>query len=264
MSAPAPFETLHAVHYLPILTTIIAAAFLVVLVRHHLRRRSGPHLVWWALGVFTYGLGTGLEGTITLFGNSAFLTKAWYVAGALLGGYPLAQGSVYLLMKRKTADVLTMITLPFLAFAAVLVFASPVIEANLLPHKPSGSILAWTWVRWLTPFINLYAVIFLIGGAIWSAVRYARQRIRRLDGAARGDGARALGNGLIAFGAILPGIGGGMAKAGVVEALYVGELIGLLFIWAGYRVCVQAGAPSARRVPEARAETAPRSLPAPG
>ena len=31
---------------------------------------------------------------VTLFGNSPALNKAWYIAGALLGGYPLAQGSV--------------------------------------------------------------------------------------------------------------------------------------------------------------------------
>ncbi|MEM9554362.1 MAG: hypothetical protein AAGC60_08895 [Acidobacteriota bacterium] len=237
------------VHYLPIATTVVAAVFLCVLVRHSLRRRSGPHLLWWALGVFTYGVGTGLESAITLVGNSVFLTKAWYVAGALLGGYPLAQGSVYLLMKRKIANLLTAITLPLVVIAAVFVFASPVLEANLLAHMPSGSILAWTWVRWLTPFINLYAVLFLVGGAIWSAIRYARQR-------GEGDGARALGNSLIAFGALLPGIGGSMAKAGMVEALYVGEFVGLLFIWAGYRVCVRAGAP-------ARAQPAPEATSSP-
>ena len=48
-----------------------------------------------------------------------------------------------------------------------------------------------------------------------------------------------MGNGLIAFGAMLPAVGGGMAKAGVVEALYVGEFVGLLFIWAGYAACVR-------------------------
>ncbi len=33
-----------------------------------------------------------------------------------------------------------------------------------------------------------------------------------------------------------------MAKAGIVEALYVGEFVGLLIIWAGFQVCVKAGA----------------------
>ncbi len=56
----------------------------------------------------------------------------------------------------------------------------------------------------MTPLLNGYAAVFLIGGAVYSAVRYA---------ARSGTGYRALGNSLIAFGALLPAIGGGMAKA---------------------------------------------------
>ena len=46
---------------------------------------------------------------------------------------------------------------------------------------------------------------------------------------------------MIALGGLLPGIGGAMAKAGTVEALYVAELAGLLLIWAGYEFCIRAG-----------------------
>ncbi len=220
----------HLVHYLPIATTLLAAVFCSILARRWLAR-SGPHLAWWAVGVFFYGVGTFFESAITLFGNNIVLTKLWYVAGALLGGYPLAQGSVYLLLKRRTANVLTAISLPFLLVVSVLVLASPVLLENLEPHRPSGAVLAWSWVRLFTPFINLYAVFFLIGGAALSSYRYFRagEPLTRN---------RAIGNALIAFGALLPGIGGSMAKAGVVEALYVGEFIGLLFIWAGFQVCV--------------------------
>ena len=31
-----------------------------------------------------------------------------------------------------------------------------------------------------------------------------------------------------------------MAKAGMVEALYVAELVGLVLIWVGYMTCVRA------------------------
>ena len=82
----------------------------------------------------------------------------------------------------------------------------------------------------MTPLLNGYAAVFLIGGAVYSAVRFARQT---------GAGNRALGNSLIAIGAMLPGIGGGMAKAGHVEALYRGEFVGLILIWAGYAFCVR-------------------------
>ena len=156
-----------------------------------------------------------------------------------MGGYPLAQGTVYLLLPRPTAHVLTAITVPYLLVMAVLVLLSPVDIEALELHKPSGSILVWTWVRMMTPFLNGYAALFLIGGAVYSAVKYARKT---------GGGNRALGNSLIAFGAMLPAIGGGMAKADIVEALYLGEFVGLIFIWAGYAACV--------RVPDALPATA--------
>jgi hypothetical protein len=226
MPAPAAVSW---VHYLPIATTLIAGVFSLTLFRKYLVRRT-PHVLWWALGVAFYGLGTLLEATITLAGNSVWLTKAWYIAGAILGGYPLAEGSLYLSYSRRFANRATAISLPLVVLASLLVMLSPVVPQALEPHRPSGAVLAWWWVRLLTPFINGYAVFFLIGGAIVSAWRFWR------NGAA---GSRAAGNALIAFGALLPGIGGSFAKAGVVEALYVGELIGIIFIWIGERTCAR-------------------------
>jgi hypothetical protein len=216
-----------AVHYLPLLTTLLSAIFAASLYRRWRVRRS-PHLWWWAFGITTYGIGTAIESTITLAGNTIWLTKIWYIAGALLGGYPLAQGSLYLSWPRRLANRLTAVSLTFVTVAAVLVIMSPVEAAALDPVRPSGAVLAWSWIRLLTPFINLYAVFFLIGGAIRSAWRHYRER---------GHKYRAAGNSLIAFGAILPGVGGSFAKAGMVEMLYIGECIGIMFIWAGDRVC---------------------------
>ena len=229
-----------AVHYLPILTTALSALFVASLFRRWRAKRS-THLLWWTVGITTYGLGTALESAITLGGNTVALTKAWYIAGALLGGYPLAQGSLYLSWPRRTADRLTAASLTFVVLAAVLVVLSPVDAAALEPHRPSGAILDWQWVRLLTPIINTYAVFFLIGGAIMSAWRHYRHR---------GHAYRAAGNALIAIGAILPGIGGAMAKAGHVEALYVGECVGLVIIWLGDRVCAREG--TSARVREVR------------
>lgn len=219
---------LHPIHYLPILTTLFSIYFLTDIGGRYLAK-GGRHLMWWAIGVFTYGLGTFLESWITLFGNVPLLNKSWYVAGAILGGYPLAQGSVYLHLKRRTADLLTTISLPFIVLSAILVFLSPVNADLLESFRPSGASLEWQWVRLLTPFINTYSAIFLIGSALYSAIRYAKIENGKN---------RAFGNAFISVGALLPGIGGGMAKAGMVEALYVGEFIGIILIFIGYRVCL--------------------------
>ena len=46
---------------------------------------------------------------------------------------------------------------------------------------------------------------------------------------------RTIGSAFIA----LPGIGGSSAKAGMLEALYVGELVGLVLIWIGFNYCTR-------------------------
>lgn len=218
------------VHYIPVATTVLSAVFCFVLLRRHRLKGRGAHLLWWAGGVACYGLGTGLEAAITLLGNSVALTKAWYVAGAILGGYPLAQGTVYLLLRRRTADMLTAITIPVIVAVSVLVVLSPGNVDALEPHRPGGAVIGWSWVRLMTPIINGYAALFLIGGAVLSAVRFAHKQATM---------SRAIGNGFIAVGALLPGIGGGMAKAGMVEGLYVGEFVGIILIWIGYGYCVR-------------------------
>lgn len=223
------FSQLGPVHYLPILSTIFSLFFLYQILRRYLAK-GGTHLLWWSIGVFTYGLGTFLESLITLTGNSPVKNKLWYVAGAILGGYPLAQGSVYLHMRKSRANILSAITVPFIIFASVCVFLSPVNIDAMESFRPSGAILEWHWVRLLTPFINTYSVIFLIGSAAYSAIRWTRIENGKN---------RAIGNTLITIGAILPGIGGIMARAGVVEALYIGEFIGIILIWTGYRYCLR-------------------------
>ncbi|MBK7406517.1 MAG: hypothetical protein IPJ41_18460 [Phycisphaerales bacterium] len=219
------------VHYIPILTTLLSGAFVVMLLIRASTRNWPPHLMWWAFGMACYGLGTAIESAITLHGNTPELNRWWYWAGAILGGYPLATGSLYLIAKRRTAHILTAISLAFVIFATVAVFLTPINAGLIDPAKPSGAVLEWHWVRLLTPFINTYAAIFLIGGAMYSAVRFLR-----VGGAALRR--RAAGTIWIAVGALLPGIGGSMAKAGIVEALYIGEFFGAILILIGYQMCI--------------------------
>lgn len=237
---------LEALHYLPIGSTLISGLFILTLLRRAKLREYPPHLIWWAVGVFFYGLGTLLESAITLTGNTLLLNRLWYWAGAILGAYPLATGSVYLLHKRRLAHALTAVSMVFVVVGTVGVFFTPLIAENLNPVKPDGNVIAWTWIRFpITPVINFYAAFFLIGGAIVSSLRFFESPGMRR---------RAYGTALIAMGAILPGIGGSLAKVGLdgdmstggfVEALYLGEFLGIILIWWGYELCVTAPKPVA-------------------
>jgi hypothetical protein len=223
-------------NYLPLVTTAAAAVFTVVLFRHWRRRPTARYLMWWTGGVAVYGLGTLAESLTTIFGWSEPVFRLWYIAGALMGGVLLAQGVVYLLVSEKTADLLTRILLVYLTVAIVFVLFVPVDAAAADRYQLSGEVIEWDWVRLFTPVVNIYAVFWLVGGAVWSAWRYFRTD----SGTAR----RVWGNVAIAVGAIMPAMGGSFAKAGHVEGLYATELIGLLLIWAGYRIIVTDPGPS--------------------
>lgn len=219
-----------AVHFLPILTTLFAAFFAPQLFRRWGARRPAPHLFWWGLGVALYGAGTVTESLTTLFGWHAGVFRAWYITGALLGGAPLAQGTAYLLFSKRTADRLTALLLAVVGIASVGVLLSPIDLSLVEPYRLSGRVLEWQWVRTFTPFINIYAFLVLVGGAAVSAWRYARRP---------GMERRTLANIWIALGGLLPGIGGTFTRFGHVEVLYVTELIGLVFIYIGYRTATQ-------------------------
>jgi len=212
------------VGYLPIATTVLALVFAARLFMRY-RERGGTHHLWWIVGMLTYAAGTITESLTTLIGWHEPIFRTWYITGALLGGAPLAQGSVYLLMKRRTANRLTVAAATVVIIGTVCVLLSPIDYAAVQPYRLTGRVLQWHWVRLFSPFVNLYAVAFLVGGAIFSALGYRRRRETYH---------RYIGNVLIAIGALLPGIGGMFTRFGHTEVLYVTELIGLLFIYAGF------------------------------
>ena len=224
------------IHFAPVLTTVMAAAFTMVLWRHWRRRPQARYLLWWGIGAASFGVGTFTEATTTIFGWHEPIFRAWYISGALLGGALLAQGTVYLMMKRRTADRLTVAMLTYAAVGAVFVLSTPIASDAVEPYRLSGKVMEWQWVRLFSPLLNTYAMVFLVGGAAWSAWRYWRRSDRPKS--------RVAGNALIAVGALLPGIGGSFTRAGYVEVLYATELVGLLMIWAGYRTMTKITEPS--------------------
>ncbi len=213
------------VHYIPIVTTVIALSLAVSLGRRY-RERGGPHLLWWTIGALTYAAGTAVEASVTLFGWQDGLFRAWYITGALLGGAPLAQGAAYLHLPRRTADILSAVLVTTVMIAAAFVLVVPIQYELVESHRLTGRVMAWPWVRAFSPFINLYAFVFLVGGAVKSAVQFWRRRETRR---------RAEGNALIAIGALLPGIGGSFTRFGYTEVLYVTEFLGIILIYFGYR-----------------------------
>ncbi len=214
------------VEFVPIVTTVFSIFFFIEIFSHFLLRKT-KYLLWWSIGVLTFGLGTSAESINAIFGWSELNLKYWYIVGALLGGFPLAQGTVYLLLNKKFADITTLIFVFLIFFVSIFVIMTPLNIPDDFSYKLTGSVFAWKWVRFFSPLINIYAFIFLVGGAIYSAIKYHSQTDKE---------ARFKGNIFIAVGGLLPGIGGSFTRMGYVNVLFITELGGLILIYIGYRI----------------------------
>ena len=214
------------IDYIPIFTTILSLYFFIEIFKHYFSKRK-QYLLWWMLGVVTFGLGTLSESLHALIGYNELNLRFWYIIGALLGGFPLAQGTVYLLFSKKFADRTTFFFVSYIIVAAIFVMLAPISILENFDGRLTGKVFEWSWVRLFSPLINLYAFLFLVGGAIYSAYKYFKMKNLQY---------RVYGNAAIAIGGILPGIGGSFTRAGYVEVLFVTELIGLALIYLGYKV----------------------------
>jgi drug/metabolite transporter (DMT)-like permease len=84
-----------------------------------------------------------------------------------------------------------------------------------------------TPVRLTTPFFNIYGLLTLVGGAIWSAFLFWRKRVLPN---------RVTGNVLIAAGALLIGFASTLTRLGHGQYLYLGELVSAVMMFAGFQV----------------------------
>lgn len=214
------------IDYIPILTTILSLYFFVEILKHYLFRKK-RYLFWWMIGVATFGLGTLSESIHTIIGHNEFNLRFWYILGALLGGFPLAQGTVYLLFSKKFANQSSLFFISYILIASIFILMAPIKITESFDGGLTGQVFEWQWVRFFSIPINIYAFTFLVGGAIYSAYKYSKFKNLIY---------KVYGNTAIAIGGILPGIGGSFTRAGYIEVLFVTEFFGLALIYAGYKI----------------------------
>ena len=214
---------------LPLLSSIISF-FLAILLFRRYAARKGPHLLLWGIGMTFYGIGGFCEAYFGALGWNSLIFRLWYLCGALLVAAWLGQGTVYLLVKRRWANVLMAILLLASLYGAYRVFTAE-LDPGLMTasvhtgSELSGSAIVTSGVRMLTPFFNLYGTVTLVGGALYSAWAFWRKRVLLH---------RTIGNILIAAGAILPAFGGTFSRMGVPNALYLSELLGAILLFFGF------------------------------
>lgn len=219
---------------LPWLSTIVTFIFTVVVYNRY-RQRGGIHLLLWALGLLFYGLGT-LGEVILGSTYSAFVLKLWYLMGAMLTAAWLGMGTVHLLIRKgNTAMILTWVLAAVSLLAVILIFSAPVNDVAYEVSRPASEQYRDILTRsgliiFLTILLNIYGTITLVGGAIYSAFLFWRKKVLAN---------RMYGNILIAAGALSPALGGTFLKAGLVDFLYLSELIGAVVMFAGFILATQ-------------------------
>jgi hypothetical protein len=224
--------------------TAVATLFAqATLVRYTRNRR--PHELAWtiALAMFAVAAVALALGTTTGWDNGTF--RVFYLFGAILNVPWLALGTVYLLggvtAGRRVQWGLVLIT----GLAAGVLLTAPMDSVVGSVGIPVGREVFGVFPRVLAAVGSGVAAVIIIGGAVWSAVRFIRRRDE--PGMAR----LAAANCLIALGTIVLASGG--LVQGIVghdEAFALSLATGISVIYAGFLVSVStARSPVTRAAP---------------
>jgi hypothetical protein len=250
---------------LPFVSTVIMLVFTInVLQRYFVRRQA--HFLFWGIGLAMFGLGSFAEAYLALAWNK-WIFFVWYLFGAALNAAWLGHGTLYLLVRKKWVHGVTVLLVLGSFFAGNLMLqAMPKLdEAVFTPDKiiseqygtktlktgetaPAGTqtittnyrgeemtavrglLPLGTPVRLTTPFFNIYGLLTLVGGAIYSAYLFWRKRVMPN---------RVVANVLIAAGALAIGSASTLTRLGYGEYLYIGELLSAILMFAGFQLAAK-------------------------
>jgi hypothetical protein len=220
--------------FIPALSTLVTLVSAIAVFRRYWYRR-GNHLLLWGIGLALYTLATLSEAVLGLTWSPIFF-RLWYWAGALVVAAWLGQGTVFLLVRKRPWPQITLVLLFISSVAGLIwIFATPLDESafalgeGLSLTEQYKEILPSGGVRLMTPFLNIYGTLGLVGGAAYSAWLFRRKQVLSN---------RVWGNVLIAVGGLAPALGGSFARLGQPAFLYLSELLGGILIFVGYLVAI--------------------------
>ena len=207
---------------IPLLSCIVSLILAMVVFDQYLARRK-PYQLVWAIGLLMYFISTGTEFWAETWGVNEAIYRLWYLFGAIFVAAYLGMGTIYLLVRKRAANIIMVLLLVASIYAVVKVFTVDISLGTLTSLSgdamPSG-------VRMMTPFFNTFGTVALVGGAIYSAWVFLRRRVMPH---------RVISNILIAIGAILPAFGGlHIRLGGFINLFYLLELLGIILIFVGF------------------------------
>lgn len=223
-----------------VISTLFAQATLV-----RWTKGRAPHNRAWAISLALFALASAMLFVGTTTGWDRGIFRAFYLFGAVLNVPWLALGSIYLLAGpawgRRVERFLV-----FVSGLAVGVLVTAPMDASAITRDaiPDGKEVFGVFPRVLAGVGSGVGATVVLVGAMWSMVRYSRQRAEQ--GADPFAARMVVANALIALGTIVLGSTGTLkgVAGGKDAAFALGVALGIAVIYAGFAV---ASPRSARR-----------------
>ena len=208
--------------YIPLVTSIVATAFTLVVLRQY-RGHGRTYQLMWAAGFAMFAIAAFAGYLARSGGTTDTEYRLFYLFGAILNVAWLALGTLYLLAPRRWADISLVAVASLSVLAAYAVASAPVdltAAADSGRGFPNGSL-----ARILAGVGSGVGSVVLVAGALWSAWIFLRRRH---------NGRRALANVIIAVGVLIVAAGGTATFTGASGVLELANLLGLAVIFVGF------------------------------
>ena len=226
--------------------TLVALAFAMSTFERWLARRR-PHELAWSVALAMFSLASGALAAGAALGWGGPTFRLFYLFGAIANVPFLALGTVYLLGRRRTADLCAVGVVLLFAFSAGVVAVAPFTAPLPREELARGSEVFGPLPRVLAAAASGIGALVVIAGAVWSA---ARVRTARMVTA----------NALIAVGTMVTGASGLLNSVlDEMDGFAVTLVAGISLIFAGFLVATTApgrapARPAARALPAVAAD----------
>ena len=238
---------------LAFLATAVATVFAQATGASYARSKA-PHQGAWSFALALFALASAALATAASTGWDRGTFRAFYLLGAVLNVPWLALGTIYLLGGRRIGDRVRTGLVLFSGVAIGALLAAPIHGVIARDGGiPVGKDHFGALPRVLAAVGSGAGAVVVFGGALYSAVRFARRRTP-------GSGSLAGGNALIALGTVVLSSGGLLQGAvGHDEAFTISLAAGIVAVYAGFVVASSGRRPSSGGVDDSARRT---SLPA--
>ncbi len=225
--------------------TLIALAFGLSTWDRWLRRRR-PHELAWTISLLLFAIGAGSLWWAESRGWSLLSFRLFFLTGAVLNVPWLALGTVYLLLGPRIGRVTRSWVVALSAFAIGAVLTAPTKTQIVSDEFPTAKEVFGVAPRVLAAVGSAVPALFIIGGAIWSAIQLLRSQIPVMSSQARRTVSSpkrlVIGNLLIATGTLILSASGTMSgRLGKDRSFAVTLLVGISVLFVGFLVATPKG-----------------------